>query len=36
MDKIDDMSHTYALGDPYVVSVEEMDGTFPLFTYGKT
>ncbi|KAL1494915.1 hypothetical protein ABEB36_010426 [Hypothenemus hampei] len=25
MEKLDDMSHTYTLGDPYVVSVEEMD-----------
>lgn len=28
MDKIDEMSHSYTLGDPYVVSVEDIDGKF--------
>lgn len=28
MEKIEGMSHAYTLAEPYVVSVEEMDGKF--------
>lgn len=33
MEKIEGMSHAYTLAEPYVVSVEEMDGKFPVKFY---